>query len=69
MLIALMSDTFSRLIEVRPTHSLKNKLMIMATMACIIHEKNKGNQNEVFLYVVQRKDEDDEDMMENDDEN
>ena len=43
--------------------------MIMATMACIIHEKNKGNQNEVFLYVVQRKDEDDEDMMENDDEN
>ena len=32
MLIAIMADTFEKVIEQRPTFSLKNRLKILATM-------------------------------------
>ena len=36
MLIAIMADTFDRVISQRPTYSLKNKLKLMADMKSII---------------------------------
>ena len=36
MLIAIMGDTFDKVIDQRPTYSLKNKLMLMADMQSII---------------------------------
>ena len=34
MLIAIMSDSYELAMDKRPTHSLKNKMDIMGTMAC-----------------------------------
>ena len=53
MLIAIMGDTFDRVIEQRPTFSLKNKLMILAGMENIIKSDNAFDETKVFLYVVQ----------------
>ena len=39
MLIAVMADTYDRVIEGRKVHSLKNKLNQLATMACLIHSQ------------------------------
>ena len=50
-----MADTFDKVYEQRPAHSLKNKLMLIATMACLISENIKGDEQKVFLYVIQRK--------------
>ena len=69
MLIALMGDTYERVMQQRPTHSLQNKLMLMATMACMIQEENKKNDSKYYLYVIIKRIDDDEDMMETDDEN
>ena len=54
MLIAIMGDTFDRVIEQRPTFSLKNKLMILAGMERIIRFKGERQDDSlVFLYVIQ----------------
>lgn len=53
MLIAIMGDTFDRVIEQRPTFSLKNKLMILAGFENIIRTDNAFDDTKVFLYVVQ----------------
>ena len=56
MLIAIMGDTFDKVIDQRPTYSLKNKLMLMADMQSIITTASKANQEDkskVFLYVIQ----------------
>ena len=36
MLLAIMADTFEKVIEQKPTFSLKNKLMILAAMESVI---------------------------------
>ena len=58
MLVAIMGDTFDRVIAQRPTFSLKNKLELMADMKSIIdffgskkHVEEQGH----FLYVIMRK--------------
>ena len=53
MLIAIMGDTFDRVIEQRPTFSLKNKLMILAGMEMIIRSNETNDDSKVFLYVIQ----------------
>ena len=53
MLIAIMGDTFDRVIEQRPTFSLKNKLMILASMENIIRTNETVDDSKVFLYVIQ----------------
>ena len=53
MLIAIMGDTFDRVIEQRPTFSLKNKLMILAGFENIIRSDGVFDESKVFLYVVQ----------------
>ena len=52
MLIAIMGDTFDRVIEQKPTYSLKNKLMLMASMKGIIGSQEKEDETKVFLYVI-----------------
>ena len=53
MLIAIMGDTFDRVMEQKPTYSLKNKLMLMAAMKSIIGSQEKEDESKVFLYVIQ----------------
>ena len=52
MLIAIMGDTFERVIEKRTTFSLKNKLMILANMESEIRSKEEDDDSKVFLYVI-----------------
>ena len=52
MLIAIMGDTFEKVIEKRPTFSLKNKLMILAAMQSVIRSKESENHLKVFLYFI-----------------
>ena len=52
MLIAIMSDTFEKVIEQRPTFSLKNKLMILAAMESMIRSKEADDDAKVFIYVI-----------------
>ena len=53
MLIAIMGDTFDRVMEQKPTYSLKNKLMLMAAMKSIIGSQEKEDETKIFLYVIQ----------------
>ena len=46
MLIAIMGDTFDRVMEQKPTYSLKNKLMLMADMQSFITTNSKANQED-----------------------
>lgn len=53
MLIAIMADTFEKVIEQRPTFSLKNKLMILAAMESVIRSKEtEDDHSKVFLYFI-----------------
>ena len=53
MLIAIMADTFEKVIEQRPTFALRNKLMTLAAMECIIRsQKNDDDHSKVFLYFI-----------------
>ena len=61
MLIEIMSDTFEKVIEQRPTFSLKNKFMLLADMESMNRNKEGGDDSKVFLYVIMPlKNEDDE---------
>ena len=53
MLIAIMGDTFDRVMDQKPTYSLKNKLMLMASMKSIIGSQEKEDESKIFLYVIQ----------------
>ena len=53
MLIAIMGDTFDRVMEQRPTYSLKNRLKLMASMKSIIERQAKEDETKVFLYVIE----------------
>ena len=53
MLIAIMGDTFDRVMDQKPTYSLKNKLMLIASLKSIIESHEKDDEAKVFLYVIQ----------------
>ena len=58
MLVAIMGDTFDRVLAQKPTFSLKNKLEIMADMKSIIDifcSKKKVDEQGHYLYVITRK--------------
>ena len=58
MLIAIMGDTFDRVISQKPTYSLKNKLKLMAEMKSIINimsRKKNEDEHECYIYVIQPK--------------
>ena len=44
MFIAIMGDTFDRVMDQKPTYSLKNKLMLMAAMQSIIGGNEKEDE-------------------------
>ena len=52
MLIVIMGDTFDKVIDQRPTFSLKNKLMILAGMENLIRSKEEFDVSKVFLFVI-----------------
>ena len=52
MLIAIMSDTFEKVIEQKPTFSLKNKLMSLAAMESVIRTNEAAEDSKVFLYLI-----------------
>lgn len=53
MLIAIMAETFEKVIEWRHTFSLKNKLMTLAAMESVICSKESDDDHsKVFLYVI-----------------
>ena len=69
MLVAIMGDTFERVISQRPTFSLKNKLDLMGDMKPIIEvisPKKKIDEQGHYLYVIMRQ-YDVEDLNEDDD--
>ena len=69
MLVAIMGDTFDRVITQRPTFSLKNKLELMVDMKPIIDifaSKKQTVEQGHYLYVITRK-YDVEDLNEDDD--
>ena len=63
MLIAIMADTFEKVIEQRPTFSLKNKLMSLAAMESVIRTNEASEESQVFLYVIMPETGDDEEGM------
>ena len=65
MLIAIMGDTFDKVIDNRPTYSLKNKLMLMADMQSIIAQETDATtaDSNVFLYVIQPSSQNEEEVV------
>ena len=66
MLIAIMGDTFDKVIDQRPTYSLKNKLMLMADMQSIIAQEGDDSEAanpNVFLYVIQPSSQNEEEVV------
>ena len=53
MLIAIMADTFEKVIEQKPTFSLKNRLNLLASMKSILPTKEFDSDSKIFLYVIQ----------------
>ena len=58
MLVAIMGDTFDRVIDQRPTFSLKNRIMILASYHSLIPKSNKVTDQDVFIHVITPNDED-----------
>ena len=56
MLIALMGDTFDRVIELRPVASRQNKLRILLDMANCIDTINTEINQTRYLYIIESKD-------------
>ena len=52
MLIAIMGDTFDRVIDQRPTYSLKNQIMILADYKSISIKTSSMKDSDVFIYVI-----------------
>ena len=53
MLIAIMGDTFGRIIEAKDVNAMKTKIELMTDLAKILDDKQQASSNEVFLFVVQ----------------
>ena len=53
MLIAIMSDTFDKVIEQKPTFALKNKLSVVASMESLIRSRKRTVDDQMYLYVIQ----------------
>ena len=66
MLIAIMGDTFDRVIDQRPTYSLKNKLMLMAAMKSMIRSRRPEDESKVFIYVIQPASRNEDEMADDD---
>ena len=61
MLIAIMGDTFERIIENRDINATKTKLELMADVVSGMRQTTKEEEKEVFVFVVKPVDDDDVD--------
>ena len=61
MLIAIMGDTFGRIMEAREVSGTKTKLKLMADNDHTIPKTTKRQDNKVFFYVITPEDEDGDD--------
>ena len=52
MLIAIMGDTFERVIENKDINATKTKLQLTADLASILRTKSNQQEPNMFLYVV-----------------
>ena len=52
MLIAIMGDSFERVIENREVNGTKIKLNFMNDMAGTVGKKSSAEETDVFLYVI-----------------
>ena len=52
MLIAIMGDTFDRVIDQRPTYSLKNQILILAAYKSLSKKTFASDNQDVFIYVI-----------------
>ena len=69
MLIAIMGDTFDRVISKKSLHSTKNKLELMTDMISVtklISRKRNENEDKIYFYLIQPKN-NYEDLNEDDD--
>ena len=53
MLIAIMADTFEKVIEQKPRFSLKSRIAILTSMECIISSEKFDSESKIFMYVIQ----------------
>ena len=60
MLIAIMGDTFSRVIEDKEVNATKTKLELMADLKAIMKGSGARDDDEVFLFVAMPEDVEDE---------
>ena len=53
MLIAIMGDTFGRIIEAKEVNAMKTKIELMKDLSLVINEEKTEKEQKVFLFVVQ----------------
>jgi hypothetical protein len=61
MLIAIMGDTFERVIENRDVNAIKSKLDLLSDLVATMAQRDYKEDKEQFLFVVQPDDADDDD--------
>ena len=52
MLIAIMGDTFGRIIEAKQVNALKTKIDLMNDLSLVITDRNEEMEQDVFLFVI-----------------
>lgn len=55
MLIALMGDTFAKVMEQKEQFGLQTKLAIMSDYTALVLDKTKTQDNECYMFVVTQK--------------
>ena len=56
MLIAIMGDTFERIMEFKEVNSIKSKLDLMSDLNATMRTKDRTENKEIFFYLVHPED-------------
>ena len=64
MLIAIMGDTFGRIIESKEVNAMKTKIELMEDIALVMNKKIKVEEQKIFLFVVEPDIKDDDSVSE-----
>ena len=60
MLIAIMGDTFGKVIENKTVNAIKSKLELMDDLAATMKQRDSQPEEKVFLHIIMPVDGDDE---------
>ena len=63
MMIAIMGDTFGKIMESRDIYALKTKLSSMSKYSSVIHTGRVRQDFENYLFIVRRKPDEDSNMQ------